>query len=80
MPGCHSLGKDQSSFIGILGVSAVSLTEVALTEDQLDGKHIVISCSLSFGDTRIQTHAPIDCGATGYAFVDEEFARLHQIT
>ena len=77
MPGGHSLGKDQSSFTGTLGVSAVNLTEVELTEDQLDGKHIVISCSLSFGDIRIQTHALIDCGATGYTFEDEEFARQH---
>ena len=54
--------------------------EFELTEDQLDGKHIVISCSLSFGDIRILTHALIVCGATGYAFVDEEFACQHQIT
>ena len=50
-----------------------------MTEDQLDGKHTVVSCSLSFGDIRIQTHALIDCGATGYAFIDEEFACQHQI-
>ena len=74
MPGGHSLGNDQPSSTGNLVVSAVSLTEIELTEDQLDGKHIVISCSLSFGDIRVQTHALIDCGATGYAFVDEEFA------
>ena len=53
--------------------------EVKLTEDQLDGKHIVISCSLIFGNIRVQTHALIDCGATGYAFVDEKFARHYQI-
>ena len=79
MPGGHSLGKDQRSLMGNLTVSAVSLTEVELTEDQLDGKHIVISCSLSFGDIRVQTHALIDCGATGYAFIDEGFARQYQI-
>ena len=79
MPGGHSLGKDQPSSTGNLEVSAVRLTEVELTEDQLDGKHIVISCSLSFVDIRVQTHALIDCGATGYAFVDEKFARKYQI-
>ena len=61
--------------MGNLEVSAVSLTEVELTEDQLDGKHIVISCLLSFGDICVQTHAFIDCGTTGYAFIDEGFAR-----
>ena len=79
MPGGQSLGKDQPLSTGNLEVSAVSLTEIELTEDQLDGKHIVISCSLSFGDILVQTHALIDCGATGYAFVDEKFARQYQI-
>ena len=79
MPGGHSLGKDQPSLMGNLEVSAVSLTEVELTEDQLDGKHIVISCSLSFGDIHVQTHALIDCGASGYAFIDEGFALQYQI-
>ena len=79
MPGGHSLGKDQPSSTRKLEVSAVSLMEVELTEDQLDGEHIVISYSLSFGDIRVQTHALIDCGATGYAFADKEFACQYQI-
>ena len=61
-------------------MSAVSLMEVELTEDQLDGKHIVVSCSLSFCDIRVHTHALIDCPATGYSFIDEDFARQHRIT
>ena len=56
-----------------LEVSAVSLTEVELTKDQLDGKHIVISYLLFFGDIRVQTHALTDCGATGYASIDEGY-------
>ena len=79
MPGGHSLGEDQPSLRGNLRVSAVSLTEVELTEDQLDGKQNINSCTLSFGDIRIQTRALIDCGATGYAFIDEGFARKYQI-
>ena len=65
--------------MGHLEVSVVSLSEVELTEDQLDGKHIVISCSLSFGNINVQTHGLIDCGATGYAFRDEGFALQYQI-
>ena len=61
--------------MGNLGISTVSLTEVELTEDQLDGKHIVISCSLSFGNICVQTHALIDYGAAGYAFIDAGFAK-----
>ena len=79
MPGGNCLGQDQPSSIGNPVVCVVSLTEVEWTEDQLDREHIILSCSLSFGDIRVQTHALIDCGATGYAFVDEEFARLNQI-
>ena len=75
MPGGHYLGKDQPSPIGNLRVSAVRLTEVELTEEQLVGKHIVISYPVSFGDIRIQTHALINCGGTGYAFIDEGVAR-----
>ena len=79
MPSGHSLGEDPPSPTGNLEVSAFSLTEVELTEDQLDGKHIVISYSLSFSDIRVQTHALIDCGATGYSIVDKEFARRYQL-
>jgi len=43
------------------------------------GKHLVILCNLSFGDKTIASHALIDCGAMGVAFVDEDFARHHQL-
>jgi transposase InsO family protein len=43
----------------------------------MDGNHLVVTCSLSDSDNKIQTHALIDCGATGFAFIDEEFARQH---
>jgi predicted aspartyl protease len=45
----------------------------------MDGKHLVVTCFLSHSDQEIQTYALIDCGATGYAFVDEDFARYHQL-
>jgi len=45
----------------------------------MEGKHLVILCKLSFGDKTIASHALIDCGATGIAFVDENFARHHQL-
>ena len=40
-----------------------------IEEELLDGNYIVISTQFK------KTHALVDCGATGYAFVDEEFAR-----
>ena len=45
----------------------------------MDGKHLVITCTLSIGDKSIPITALIDCGATGYAFVDENFVRHHQL-
>jgi predicted aspartyl protease len=45
----------------------------------MDGKHLVITCFLSHSDQEIQTYALIDCGATGYAFVDEDLACHNQL-
>jgi predicted aspartyl protease len=45
----------------------------------MDGKHLVITCFLSHSDQEIQTYALIDCGATSYVFVDEDFARHYQL-
>lgn len=45
----------------------------------MEGKHLVVSCSLNVNDEIIRTHALIDCGATGISFVDEDFARHHQL-
>jgi len=39
----------------------------------------VVLCKLSFGNKTIATHALIDCGATGIAFIDEDFACHHQL-
>lgn len=50
-----------------------------LEEECLDGSHIVISVKLNDFTSVIPTHALVDCGATGYAFVDEEFARNHNL-
>jgi hypothetical protein len=45
----------------------------------MDGKYLVITCFLSHSDQEIQTYTLIDCGATSYAFVDEDFACHHQV-
>ena len=50
----------------------------AAEEFKLDGNHIVVKCSL-------RKHSPIieralcDTGATGYAFIDENFGRQHNL-
>jgi len=45
----------------------------------MEGRHLVITCSLTVRDQVIQTHALIDCGATGIAFMDQDFARHHEV-
>ena len=43
----------------------------------MDGNHIVISTQIQDESSLISTHALVDCGATGFAFIDEEFAYGH---
>ena len=39
----------------------------------------MVLCKLSFGNKTIATHALIDFGVTGIAFIDEDFTRHHQL-
>jgi len=43
------------------------------------GKHLVITCTLTVKNQEISTDVRIDCGATGIAFMHQDFAHLHQI-
>ncbi|KAH0602480.1 uncharacterized protein H6S33_008819, partial [Morchella sextelata] len=43
--------------------------------DKLDGDHFVASCKIINNKIPIQTHALIDTGCSGFAFIDETFAR-----
>ena len=43
----------------------------------MDGSHMVISCEIIDNETKILSHALVDCGATGRAFVDQDFVRQH---
>ncbi len=45
----------------------------------MDSKHLVVKCSLKIEDKIIDTHALIDCGATGIAFIDKDFVHHHQL-
>jgi hypothetical protein len=56
-------------------VSASSLSNKQ--ESELDGNHLIVPCTLSNHDLRIDTHALIDCGCTGYSFMNDKFTRPH---
>jgi hypothetical protein len=50
-----------------------------IDEGSMDGKHLVVTCSLSDRENKIPTKSPIDCGATGFSFIDENFVRQHNL-
>lgn len=45
----------------------------------MESEHLVVSCILSNSESKLQSHALVDCGATGYAFIDEDFVRRHNL-
>ena len=62
-----------------LCISSLSLQSQVLEEELLDGGHIIVSVELNDVPNYIPSHALVDCGATGYAFIDEEFARDYNL-
>jgi len=55
------------------------LSSLSVGEGLMEGKHLVVLCRISFGNRTVAAHALIDCGATGIAFIDKDFARHHQL-
>jgi hypothetical protein len=45
----------------------------------MDRKHLVVMYTLSLNSKEIPTHALIDCGAMGYAFIDQDFTHHHEL-
>jgi hypothetical protein len=60
-------------------ISLLSVSKVEVLERSLEGKHLVITCTLTMNNQEIPTHALIDCSAIGIAFMDKDFACHHQI-
>jgi predicted aspartyl protease len=63
----------------IFSISSTTVKDVAIEEGSMDGKHLVMTCTLSLNGKEIPTHALINCGATGYAFIDQDFANRHEL-
>ena len=63
-----------------LYISILSLQSHVLKEELLDGGHIVVSVKLDNKSNKyFSSYILVDCSATGYAFVDEEFACDHNL-
>jgi hypothetical protein len=45
----------------------------------MEEKHLVTTCTLTMNNREIPLHALIDCGAMGIAFMDQDYACIHQI-
>jgi hypothetical protein len=52
---------------------------VEVLEGSMEGKHLVITCTSTMNNQDVPIHPLIDCGATGIAFMDQDFACHHQI-
>ncbi|KAG0134926.1 hypothetical protein HOY82DRAFT_480689, partial [Tuber indicum] len=48
-------------------------------ENGIEDNHLVVTCDIIDNQNIIRTHALIDSGATGYAFIDKDFARRHHL-
>jgi hypothetical protein len=72
------LNASKSFRISQLSVSKVEVLE-GLMEGSMEEKRLVITCTLTVNGLEIPTHALTDCGATGIALMDQDFACHHHI-
>ncbi|KAH0609458.1 uncharacterized protein H6S33_012944 [Morchella sextelata] len=67
------------SNVSPLSAFSISGFSVSSVEDKLDGDHFVASCKIVNNRISIQTHALIDTGCSGFAFIDETFTRHNNL-
>ena len=58
-------------------ISSLAVAEVS--ENKLDGSHLITKCTFVDPHRRLDSHALVDCDASGFAFIDREFARQHNL-
>jgi len=68
-----------SNGIHFFGISRLTVSEAEVLEGSIEGKCLVITCTLSLEKDEIPTHALINCRGTGIVFMDQNFAHHHQI-
>ena len=56
-----------------------SLAVAEGSENKLDGSHLIIKCTFVEPHSRLDSHALVDCGASGFSFIDLEFAHQHNL-
>jgi hypothetical protein len=63
----------------IFSISSSTVRDIAIKEGSMDGNHLIMICTPSLDSKEIPTYALIDCGATGYTFIDQDFANHHHL-
>jgi len=58
----------------LLSLSGLSLDDM---ENGVEANHLVMECTIVDKNNEIRSHALIDSGPTGYAFIDKAFAQRH---
>jgi len=58
----------------LLFLSGLSLDDM---KNGVEDNHMVMACTIVNNHNEIRSHALIDAGATGYAFIDKAFAERH---
>jgi predicted aspartyl protease len=48
-------------------------------QNLMDGYHLIVTCTLHNQGNVIKFQTLIECGATGYAFIDEDYAHHHHL-
>jgi len=61
------------------GILPLSVSKVLVLDGSTEGKHLVITCTLTENNQLIHMHALIDCRALGISFINQHFVRHHQI-
>ena len=50
-----------------------------IPECKLDGSHFILNCTVIYPKLKLGAHTPVDCGASGFSFADQDFVRQHNL-
>ena len=46
---------------------------------KLDGHHLIIKYTIEHSSCSLDTHLLVDCGASGFTFIDKDYAQRHNL-
>ena len=47
--------------------------------ESLGGHHLIVKCTIVDFLRRLKSHSLVDCGASGFAFIDKDYAYHHNL-